>query len=543
MTSDDTKLEGLLAGESIKWGNLEAVGEPVTVTYSFSQSLPDYLVSADLVEFAALNFTPLNPAMEAAARSTLDAWAEVSGINFEEVDSSIGGEIRWSALDFDDAAGFAYYPERTAEDPSVHTDYSGDIYISSAFSYNLAPVSGGYGYFTFLHEIGHAIGLKHPFDEPVVPPSFDSTSHTVMSYTFGDVFYPSTLGWLDIHAAQYLYGVPGSGSHGNTAWGSETAESYIAPDSITRYLANDGDDFVIMGAGDDIVLGLGGSDTVSGGAGSDLLYGGADADSLYGGSDNDTLSGGLGDDTLSGGDGADVLSGGSGADLARFDAAAAQETGRILRDGGVVTFEGNDTIDGVELLLFQDGEIALTFDRVTDTANFDEGRYLALNPDVADAVAAGSLTSGYVHYLAFGQDEGRTVGSSYNFDEAFYLDTNPAVEAAISAGVFASGEAHFELFGKSEGRDPNALFDAGYYLEQNPDVAAGAASGDFSYAYDHFEAFGGTEGRDPSAVFDSARYRAENPDVADAGVNPLEHYLSYGLYEGRAAYAALDYFV
>ena len=46
-------------------------------------------------------------------------------------------------------------------------------------------------------------------------------------------------------------------------------------------------------------------------------------------------------------------------------------------------------------------------------------------------------------------------------------------------------------------------------------------------------AFGWREGRDPSAGFDTQGYLAANPDVAAAGLNPLDHYLQCGVYEGR----------
>lgn len=39
---------------------------------------------------------------------------------------------------------------------------------------------------------------------------------------------------------------------------------------------------------------------------------------------------------------------------------------------------------------------------------FDEAAYLAANPDIADAIANGSLSSGYEHWLLFGFDEGRS---------------------------------------------------------------------------------------------------------------------------------------
>jgi hypothetical protein len=37
------------------------------------------------------------------------------------------------------------------------------------------------------------------------------------------------------------------------------------------------------------------------------------------------------------------------------------------------------------------------------------------------------------------------------------------------------------------------------------------------------------------AAFDTLGYLAANPDVAAAGMNPLDHFLQFGLYEGRAS--------
>jgi serralysin len=48
-------------------------------------------------------------------------------------------------------------------------------------------------------------------------------------------------------------------------------------------------------------------------------------------------------------------------------------------------------------------------------------------------------------------------------------------------------------------------------------------------------AVGWTEGRDASTWFDTQGYLAANPDVAAAGMNPLDHFLQFGIYEGRQA--------
>ena len=39
----------------------------------------------------------------------------------------------------------------------------------------------------------------------------------------------------------------------------------------------------------------------------------------------------------------------------------------------------------------------------------------------------------------------------------------------------------------------------------------------------------------PSAAFDTLGYLAANPDVAAAHINPLDHFLLSGIYEGRDA--------
>ena len=72
-------------------------------------------------------------------------------------------------------------------------------------------------------------------------------------------------------------------------------------------------------------------------------------------------------------------------------------------------------------------------------------------------------------------------------------------------------------------------FDPSYYLAHNPDVAAAGVD-----PLQHFLTFGWHEGRNPSAVFDTNWYLAQNPDVAAAaGLDPLLHYDKFGWKEGR----------
>jgi serralysin len=43
----------------------------------------------------------------------------------------------------------------------------------------------------------------------------------------------------------------------------------------------------------------------------------------------------------------------------------------------------------------------------------------------------------------------------------------------------------------------------------------------------------GWKAADASIAFDTAGYLSANPDVAAAGINPLDHFLQFGIHEGR----------
>lgn len=233
---------------------------------------------------------------------------------------------------------------------------------------------------------------------------------------------------------------------------------------------------------------------LTGTAGDDLLLGSRFAD---------TLSGGAGDDRLFGGAGADILTGGLGVDAAGMAVRFADVTIARQSDGStlVTTTEAGaaiaDRLVDMELLYLSD-------------------RVVLLTPAATQAPAAG---------LPLG------------FSEAGYLAANADVAAAVAAGGFASGLAHYNAFGKGEARSTSVLFDSDWYLARNPDVAAAVAAR-VTTALDHYLVNGWREGRDPSAAFDTSAYLDRNPDVAVAGMNPLVHFIGWGLSEGRIITAA-----
>jgi len=73
------------------------------------------------------------------------------------------------------------------------------------------------------------------------------------------------------------------------------------------------------------------------------------------------------------------------------------------------------------------------------------------------------------------------------------------------------------------------LFDGEYYLSRYPDVAASRID-----PLDHYVLFGMAEKRDPHPLFHTEFYLQKYPDVAAAGIDPLLHYVEYGASECRS---------
>ena len=331
----------VLSGHSLHGSS----GKSVFFTYSFPVAVPEYYYSAYSAE-ALATFRPYTESEKNAARQALWAFQSISGIAFFEV-APDEGDIRFSAYEFDilmpEFAGFAYYPSGIYDD-----QLSSDIFMDYSYAAHTH---------TLLHEIGHALGLKHTFEGHVtLSEHLDHYGSSVMSYTSGgrpgDV-----LGPLDVQAIQYLYaGSGGDGTHVSSwSWNAASRTLTQSGFGTADELLGVGSADVIFGyAGDDYLLGREGNDRLDGGDGADQLYGGVGADTLLGGLGVDYLQAGDGDDRLEGGDGADQLIGGDGADTLLGDLGAdnlyAGYGDDRLEGGGDGDFlygdDGNDRLEG-----------------------------------------------------------------------------------------------------------------------------------------------------------------------------------------------------
>ncbi|WP_151717950.1 M10 family metallopeptidase C-terminal domain-containing protein [Gemmobacter serpentinus] len=252
--------------------------------------------------------------------------------------------------------------------------------INVESDWNDAPVSlNSYWFQTYIHEVGHALGLGHgghyngdadwPDDAHYAE---DSVMMTIMSYFFqsgdrsqvnpnfrGDAGYVVTPMAADITAIRDLYGLKASTHKGDTTYGHNSnvggylerlfdamfddrpSPGRVWQDNNILFTIHDSSgydrlDFSTVGKNQVIRLEPGSFSSVGGfrqnmgiaegtvieaaiaGRGHDKIYGSDRDNHLSGGPGRDTLQGGGGNDTLVGGRGNDRLIGGSGRDLADY---------------------------------------------------------------------------------------------------------------------------------------------------------------------------------------------------------------------------------
>jgi len=355
--TNNPEIDGLLGGT--KWSG--------TISYGFPDSPSDYPANYfGNGEPTGSGFSLAPAAMQQAIIYAVSLIAGYTNASFQYTGMN-GADIAIAQSPAANPTSYAYYP--------ANAPAGGDIWFGTAYNYSLAAL-GNYYFATALHELGHALGLKHSQEtggvaNVAVPAAHDNSEYTVMSYrsyagapltgyTAESYGFSQTYMANDILALQTLYGANYATHSENTvyAWSPTTGQMFIngvaqlAPGNGAGGSANRVFETIWDGNGVDtydlsnyttavtINLNPGASSITSAtqlaylgnghyAAGNiynaylfngdvrsyiDNAIGGSGNDTIIGNAIANTLNGGGGNDTLSGGDGNDRLIGGFGVD-------------------------------------------------------------------------------------------------------------------------------------------------------------------------------------------------------------------------------------
>lgn len=332
--SGNPYIDGLLKEGEYKWDTL-------SLTYSFPTSISYYGgPSYSALGEGSRSFSAFNEKQQSVVLEILNKFSSISNLKFTLISESDSqhADIRFGLSLPGYGAGWAYRP--------AMNNKAGDVWFPDN-EYPKDPKKWNY-YGTYIHEIGHALGLLHP-SEGGMPAGYSDGPYTLM--TSGGTYYRTPM-ILDVAAIQHLYGANFTTNSNNTtySWSQTTGEAFINEIGQGAFFEKAPMQTIWDGGGIDtydfsnyttnlnINLNPGewtttiqSGTSLKGIIANALLYnedprslienaiGGSGNDTIIGNQTSNILTGGKGNDILDGKGGADLLTGGEGNDIYYID--------------------------------------------------------------------------------------------------------------------------------------------------------------------------------------------------------------------------------